>query len=419
MMRISKVARVLPLSVLTLLLWCTGGASPASAQTVAVSSASPSSAALGTVNLDVTINGNGFKNGASAQWFVTGTTNPGGVTVNSTRFVSGSQLKANITVAQNAVLSNFDIVVKNTNGRTGKGTELFAVTPAYNPQIVYHVNSKAGSVFTITVSNADGTDVVPLYSTPAKTIIGGMKFAPTGNRVVFNEYTSATNSVIKVLTYSVSAQGVTTTSVNTLSTEPYKVLHLDVSPDGTELLFVEDTADPNVSAVYVMSMAGGPRTQIALSPYIYSDAVWAHSNSRIAVLYGSSWDQSAGLLETIQIVDVDPTNGYSIVNLNTVLTNNVSQLYQILRLESAHTTDSLLFTATPTGAQSSVYKVDIGTQSVTPIVTGRQASFSANDSMILFQGYNGTGDLFTLDLTTNAVTQLTSKVVFGAPDFLP
>ena len=100
---------------------------PAAAQ-IQVDSASPSAAPQGTVNLDVVITGNGFKKGATAQWFVTGTTNPGGVTVNSTTYKGATQLTANITVAPDAVISGFDIVVTNADRRTGKGTDKFAVT---------------------------------------------------------------------------------------------------------------------------------------------------------------------------------------------------------------------------------------------------------------------------------------------------
>src|SRR6185437_13427064 len=100
---------------------------------VQVTSTSPSEAPQGTVNVDITINGSGFQKGAQAQWFVTGTTNPGGVTVNSTTFKGSTQLTANITVAQDAVIGSFDILVKNTNGRTGKGTDKFAVTAKGTP----------------------------------------------------------------------------------------------------------------------------------------------------------------------------------------------------------------------------------------------------------------------------------------------
>jgi uncharacterized delta-60 repeat protein len=99
---------------------------PAAAQ-ISVTLANPNNAAPGTVNLNVVVNGSGFKKGARAQWFVTGTTNPGGVTVNSTAFSSSSTLIANITVATDAVVGSFDVQVMNADGRTGKGTELFAV----------------------------------------------------------------------------------------------------------------------------------------------------------------------------------------------------------------------------------------------------------------------------------------------------
>lgn len=100
---------------------------------IQVASTNPSAAPQGTINLDVTISGNGFKKGAKAQWFVTGTTNPGGVTVNSTTFKGSTQLTANITVATDAAISGFDILVTNTDGRTGKGTDKFAVTQKGTP----------------------------------------------------------------------------------------------------------------------------------------------------------------------------------------------------------------------------------------------------------------------------------------------
>jgi len=102
------------------------GVTPAAAQ-ISVTSALPNSATQGTINLDVRVGGKGFKTGAKAQWFISGTTNPGGVTVNSTNFVNSNTLAANITVSSSAYVGGFDIVVTNSDGRSGKGTELFAV----------------------------------------------------------------------------------------------------------------------------------------------------------------------------------------------------------------------------------------------------------------------------------------------------
>ena len=120
------------LALIFVLLAFASAALPAVAQ-IQVDSASPSAAPQGTINLDIVITGNGFKRGAVAQWFVTGTTNPGGVSVNSTSYKSSSQVTANISIAPDAVISGFDIVVRNADGRTGKGTDRFAVTQKGTP----------------------------------------------------------------------------------------------------------------------------------------------------------------------------------------------------------------------------------------------------------------------------------------------
>ena len=99
---------------------------PAAAQ-IQVNSASPSTADQGTINLNVTVGGKGFKRGAKANFFLSGTQNPDGILVNSTTFVSSVEVVANINVADTATIAKFDIQVQNSDGRIGKGTELFSV----------------------------------------------------------------------------------------------------------------------------------------------------------------------------------------------------------------------------------------------------------------------------------------------------
>lgn len=124
-----NVTSVVIFSVLSIVLmsW-TGSVSLLSAQDIVVNSADPPSAAQGTLNLNVTIKGKGFKRGALAKFIVTGTTDPGGIRVNSTTFKGPTELVANIDVADNATVANFDIEVQNADGRIGKGIELFSVT---------------------------------------------------------------------------------------------------------------------------------------------------------------------------------------------------------------------------------------------------------------------------------------------------
>jgi hypothetical protein len=106
----------------------------ASAQDVVVTSATPSSTPQGTVGLDVTIAGQNFKKGAIARFLVTGTTNPGGVTVNSTTFKNPNTLVANVTTSDTALVAGFDIEILAA-GRSGKGTDLFHVTEKATGQV--------------------------------------------------------------------------------------------------------------------------------------------------------------------------------------------------------------------------------------------------------------------------------------------
>jgi hypothetical protein len=113
---------------------------------IQVNSTNPNTAPQGTTNLNVTVKGNGFKKGAKTQWFVSGTTNSGGVTVNSTAFNSSSQLTANITVSTTAVTSGFDVVVTNADGRTGVGRDAFTVTQSFGGNVTSNVYDTLNAV---------------------------------------------------------------------------------------------------------------------------------------------------------------------------------------------------------------------------------------------------------------------------------
>jgi len=94
---------------------------------VKVTAATPSSTYQGTVSLDVVVKGSGFDNTAKVQFLVSGTTNPGGVTVKKVTFHNSGEVVATIDVADTANIAGFDIVVMLDSGRKGKGTTLFAV----------------------------------------------------------------------------------------------------------------------------------------------------------------------------------------------------------------------------------------------------------------------------------------------------
>ena len=71
--------------LLAALPWTVYGAPP-----VQVNAAEPSSAPQGMISLDVAVSGSGFDSSATVSFFVTGTTNPGGITVKKV-IVNGSE----------------------------------------------------------------------------------------------------------------------------------------------------------------------------------------------------------------------------------------------------------------------------------------------------------------------------------------
>ncbi len=159
--------RVVSLGTLCLLFL---GLSPslfAATATITVTATSPSTSPAGTTNLSVSVSGSGFAKGAKAVFYLTGTTNTAGVTVNSTTYSSGAKVTASITIATTATLSSFDVVVTNTTGRSGKGTKLFTVAPPPAPSactappagVTGPVNCTAGSTVPGCLDSTFGTPV--------------------------------------------------------------------------------------------------------------------------------------------------------------------------------------------------------------------------------------------------------------------
>jgi len=97
------------------------------AQEVQVTSADPSSAEQGTVELDVEITGNGFNHSAVVEFFPTGTSAPGGIKVKKVKVRGPKKLIATIDVESDAAVADFDIEIRLSSGRRGRGTTLFSV----------------------------------------------------------------------------------------------------------------------------------------------------------------------------------------------------------------------------------------------------------------------------------------------------
>ncbi len=97
---------------------------------VTVTAANPDSAPQDTT-LDVQVVGSGFDRGSSAQWAQRGAPSPN-VKTNSTKYVSSSELVANITIALTANTGAYDVLVTTSKGKKGIGTDLFTITLKHN-----------------------------------------------------------------------------------------------------------------------------------------------------------------------------------------------------------------------------------------------------------------------------------------------
>jgi hypothetical protein len=80
--------------------------------------------------VDVHVIGTGFSSGANATWKLHGIADPAHVRTNSTRFVSSTEVVANITIASDAQLAFWDVEIALAGGKNGVGTEAFEVTSA-------------------------------------------------------------------------------------------------------------------------------------------------------------------------------------------------------------------------------------------------------------------------------------------------
>lgn len=125
----------------------------AQAQEVQVNSANPSSAEQGTFDLDVEIKGSGFDNSAVVDFFITNTTNPGGIIVKKVKVRGSKKIIATIDVSDTAETElDFDIAVSFSSGRRGKGTTLFSVK-------LKQVGPAEGMPVTVTFRDAESDNV--------------------------------------------------------------------------------------------------------------------------------------------------------------------------------------------------------------------------------------------------------------------
>lgn len=105
---------------------------PAPAGDPTVTATEPAMAPRDTT-LDVKVTGSGFDRGSRVEFAIDGVVEPR-LRVNATTYRRSSELTANVTVAVDAPLVSYDVVVTTSRGKKGIGSEMFLVTLS-NPAI--------------------------------------------------------------------------------------------------------------------------------------------------------------------------------------------------------------------------------------------------------------------------------------------
>jgi hypothetical protein len=166
-----------------------------------VKSTDPSRSEPG-VTLNVRVLGNGYSTGSRVDFGIAGIPSPK-ITTNSTTFVSSTELVANITIAADADLDSYDVIVITSEGKKGIGTEIFLVA--------YSVTDLGTASFTTSEArdvNPDGVIVGLLGNSVSPNIAHAVRWtyiSPTQVETV--DLHGLLQPALRTIAYSVNATG--------------------------------------------------------------------------------------------------------------------------------------------------------------------------------------------------------------------
>ena len=259
---------------------------------VKVTAATPASTYQGTVSLDVVVNGSGFDRTAKVQFLVSGTTNPGGITVRKVVFNSSSQLVTTIDVADTANIANFDIVVMLDSGRKGKGTTLFAVkSKTTDPCAKAGIDFPAFIYWVITGSSSRDMYVADSTGTCSRLVIKQTSAAPAG--AAFSYPIAGTSNVgraiwpvgatVYAIDFTVTGTSIALGSPRVISTEGCTC---ELSADGNMLYYGVGAASLTESSrILALNIPTGVVSEVWVGPPDGSYVNWLAVNNDGAALF--------------------------------------------------------------------------------------------------------------------------------------
>jgi len=222
------------------------------------------------------VNGSGFDNTAKVQFLVSGTTNPGGVTVKKVVFHTSGEVVATIDVADTASIANFDIVVMLSDGRKGKGTTLFAVqSKTLDPCNVSGIDFPAFTYWLPTatkgqqiyVADATGKCSRPVYEIAGSAGAGAFSYPIAGTTDVGRVTWREGNGGIYGLTFKVTGTSIAVSARQMIyDTTPMGLIDMDLSKDGTTVYAVVAPDGVSSNKVIAINVDGGPPTDAFVGP---------------------------------------------------------------------------------------------------------------------------------------------------------
>ena len=270
---------------------------------VQVTAADPSSAPQGTVSLDVVVSGSGFDSSAAVSFFVTGTTNPGGITVKNVKVTGPKKLVATIDVADAAAIANFDIQVTQSGGRKGKGTSLFAVLAKASrdpcvaagldfPAFTFREKAVNGAQDRqqVYVADATGKCIQPVHdivgiSSDAWSTVFSYPVSGTADvgRIVWNQ----SNRNIYGVSFSVDGTAVTSYPMELVfAAGDDEIFAVDLSKDGsTVFASIITRGPPDTTRIVAINYSDHSYTTVygPTGPYEYIDQITVDENGVLFV----------------------------------------------------------------------------------------------------------------------------------------